>query len=168
MAAIARLEAELTGMAIRHTLELQRSAERASPQAVPAEFPSMPANWWVSVHADGDTLVTIGREFMSGERALEEQDEQTIIGAAKHLLAFVGYGLPPSNFNPDEAAPQAVDAPVAPDLAAKVDSALREAMIGATSNPSRDMWDVGFIEGVKACVTVVRAALASPTPAPKG
>jgi hypothetical protein len=94
--------------------DVDRLAERASPQAVPAELPSMPKYWQVEVHADGEKLVSIGESWLSGERALEQADEQTIIGAAKHLLAFVGYGLPPSRFNPDEDAPQAVDAPVAP------------------------------------------------------
>ena len=42
---------------------------------------------------------------------------------------------------------------------AAAERACDEALKGATDNPSRGEWDDGYVEGVKACVTVVRAAL---------
>lgn len=83
--------------------------------------PSMPQTWYVSVVADGDTIINIGHDWMCGSRALEKQDEQTIIGAAQHLLSFVGYGLPEPSFDPDESTPPAakeVAGPVAPQVLA--------------------------------------------------
>ena len=81
-------------------------------QAAPTEPVTMPSHWSVSVTADGDTLVSIGNDWLSGSRALEQYDERVIIGAAQHLLSFVGYGLPPCNFDPDaDNAPQAERCP---------------------------------------------------------
>jgi hypothetical protein len=135
-------------------------AERASPQAVPAELPSMPKYWQVEVHADGEKLVSIGENWLSGERALEQADEQTIIGAAKHLLAFVGYGLPPSNFNPDEAAPQAVDAPVAP---ADAEQAIRglDTVRVLIRDDTKD-WAPGVRHGCLAAIDRALSALKAP------
>lgn len=77
-------------------------ARRVTTEPLPAEIaPHMPPCWSVEVIADGEILISIGHDWMSGSRALEQADEQTIIGAAQHLLSFVGYGLPPSQFDPD-------------------------------------------------------------------
>lgn len=74
---------------------------------------TMPQYWSVSISVDGSDIVSIGHNWLSGSRPLEERDEQTILGAAQHLLSFIGYGLPPSSFHPyDDAAP-VVPAPVA-------------------------------------------------------
>ncbi|MFY9479142.1 MAG: hypothetical protein WAQ08_15970 [Aquabacterium sp.] len=63
---------------------------------------SMPQYWSVDVTVDGESIVSIGHEHLSGSRALDERDEETIKGAAQHLLSFVGYGLPPCTFDPDD------------------------------------------------------------------
>ncbi len=46
-------------------------------------------HWSVSVTRDGETIVTIESNCLSG-RDLSPEDEDTIRLAAKHLLAFVG------------------------------------------------------------------------------
>lgn len=47
-------------------------------------------------------------------------------------------------------------------LAASVSHALDECWKGATEIPSRGGWDDGYVEGVKAVITCVRAALVAP------
>lgn len=82
-------------------------------QAEPPKDVSMPQYWSVDVFSDGAKIVSIGNDWLSGERPLDEIDERTIIGAAQHLLSFVGYGLPPTSFDPDaqaEPAQAAADA----------------------------------------------------------
>ena len=78
----------------------------AQPPAPERGAPSMPECWSVEVSSGGETLVSIGPNWLSGKEPSDE-DEQTIIGAAQHLLSFVGYGLPESTFNPDAAPPMA-------------------------------------------------------------
>jgi hypothetical protein len=80
-------------------------AAASGGRPAPTEPVTMPPYWSVEVHADGDKLVSIGDNWLSGERALEEADERAILGAAQHLLAFIGYGLPSCQFNPDESEP---------------------------------------------------------------
>ena len=46
-------------------------------------------HWAVTVRADGEELVTIETNFLSG-RDLTSADEDLIETAAKHLLAFIG------------------------------------------------------------------------------
>lgn len=77
------------------------------------ELASMPQYWSVAVNVDGSDIVSIGHNWLSGNRPLESNDEQTILGAAQHLLSFIGYGMPKSSFDPDDAAAPAVPAPVA-------------------------------------------------------
>lgn len=76
-------------------------AEITATQVEPPKHVSMPQYWAVDVFSDGAKIVSIGSDWLSGERQLDELDERTIIGAAQHLLAFVGYGLPPTSFDPD-------------------------------------------------------------------
>ncbi|MGE8449684.1 MAG: hypothetical protein ACN6OP_03465 [Pseudomonadales bacterium] len=70
----------------------------SSAEAVANDSRAMGENWSVRVEQDGRTILTISDQHLSGE---EGADENLIVGAARHLLAFVGYGLPPSNFDPD-------------------------------------------------------------------
>lgn len=49
----------------------------------------MSINWSVTVERDGEEIVTIASNHLSG-RDLSPEDEETIRTAAKHLLAFVG------------------------------------------------------------------------------
>jgi len=96
--------------------EVATTLRALSAQALPAapEQNSMPQYWSVNVDVDGESILSIGHDWVSGSRQLEEQDERTIIGAARHLLSFVGYGLPASTFDPDatpQAAQQAAQAP---------------------------------------------------------
>lgn len=67
----------------------------------PPDCPTMQEHWCVSVMAEGDTLVTIGHNWLSGKGELTDEETQTVIGAASHLLSFVGYGLPQTDFDPD-------------------------------------------------------------------
>lgn len=71
-----------------------------------AARPAMPETWHVVAHINGEAVLSIGYNWVSG-RELAPEEEQAIIGMAQHLLSFVGYGLPPSDFDPDDAAPQA-------------------------------------------------------------
>jgi hypothetical protein len=57
-------------------------------------------------------------------------------------------------------APSAKGAPSCDALFERVVYALDECWKGATEKPSRDSWDDGFLEGVKAVITCVRAAMA--------
>lgn len=59
---------------------------------------AMGENWCVSVEQNGRTILAISYQHLAGD---ENADEKLVIGAAQHLLAFVGYGLPPSNLDPD-------------------------------------------------------------------
>lgn len=91
--------------------ELNDLADRVDIAATPSptqarasapETPTMGDGWCVTVERWGDKVLSISDQHYSG-RELDEADEALIIGAAQHLLSFVGYGLPPSRFDPDEA-----------------------------------------------------------------
>lgn len=87
--------------------------ERAvpSPGTPSDETPEMGEGWCVTVERWGDAVLTISDQHYSGKE-LAKADEALIIGAAKHLLAFVGYGLPPSTFDPEpDSVPQAEPVP---------------------------------------------------------
>ncbi|WP_234265663.1 hypothetical protein [Hydrogenophaga sp. NFH-34] len=58
------------------------------------DFPPMHEHWQVEVLANNEKLVSIGRDWVCGLRDLSEMDENTIVGAARHLLSFMGCGLP--------------------------------------------------------------------------
>jgi hypothetical protein len=83
-------------------------------KAAPSEPVAMPPYWQVEVQTDSRTVVSIGHDWLSGNGEPDEADERTILGAAQHLLAFIGYGLPPCNFDPDAAAPPPPAAPAEP------------------------------------------------------
>lgn len=76
---------------------------------MPRESVSMPQYWSVRVTKNGSDLISIGSDWLSGNSVLEAQDEQTILGAAQHLLSFVGYGLPECAFDPEEPSPAAAE-----------------------------------------------------------
>ncbi|MFG0602439.1 hypothetical protein ACF8PL_18840 [Delftia sp. WSY_4] len=88
----------------------------AAPAAVAPEHPPMPETWAVVASIEGQDVVCISSSALSGKGELTESEEQAVIGMAQHLLAFVGYGLPPCDFDPDdEPAPApALEAPAAP------------------------------------------------------
>uniref|UniRef100_A0A6M3MHP8 Uncharacterized protein n=1 Tax=viral metagenome TaxID=1070528 RepID=A0A6M3MHP8_9ZZZZ len=65
----------------------------------------MPETWHVIAHVQGEPILSIGYDWVSGKGELTEAETQAVIGMAQHLLSFVGYGLPPSSFDPDEAEP---------------------------------------------------------------
>lgn len=83
-----------------------RADQGAAAPAAPSERPAMPETWHVVAHIKGQPVLSIGYDWVSG-RDLASEEEHAIVGMAQHLLSFVGYGLPPSDFNPDDAAPQA-------------------------------------------------------------
>lgn len=76
-------------------------AASAGSDPVATEFPNMPETWHVSAHVLGQPILTIGYDWLAGKGELSDAETQAVIGMAQHLLAFVGYGLPPSNFDPD-------------------------------------------------------------------
>lgn len=68
----------------------------------PREGASMPDGWSVFVEVAGDRLVCIEQNAISGKLQLSEAEEETIVGAALHLLAFVGAYPPlPTIQHPD-------------------------------------------------------------------
>ena len=87
----------------------------AAPAAVAPEHPPMPDTWAVVASIEGQDVVCISSSALSGKGELTESEEQAVIGMAQHLLAFVGYGLPPCDFDPDDepAAAPALEAPAA-------------------------------------------------------
>ncbi len=96
----------------------------AAASAVAAARPAMPETWHVVAHIKGEPVLSIGYDWVSG-RELASEEEHAIVGMAQHLLSFVGYGLPPSDFNPDDAAHQAQPGAVAPAVAAKDTNAFK-------------------------------------------
>lgn len=91
----------------------QLGASHARPPA-PPDTTAMPEHWHVVVSVNGDNILCIGADYLHGKRELSEAEENAIIGAAQHLLAFVGYGLPPSSFDPDSDDEPAAPAPELP------------------------------------------------------
>ncbi|KQP02505.1 hypothetical protein [Pseudorhodoferax sp. Leaf265] len=79
--------------------------------SAPPEYPEMPARWAVVVLIDGEEALSIGDQWVSGKGELNEPETQAVVGAAQHLLSFVGYGLPQSSFDPDDDQPAAVSTP---------------------------------------------------------
>ena len=101
VAAFDRLHAHAESLAARLL-----AAEQVAPKAAP-DHPPMPENWGVVVSVNSENILCIGQDYLHGKRELSEAEELAIVGMAQHLLAFVGYGLPPSIFDPDDdAAPQ--------------------------------------------------------------
>ena len=82
--------------------ELPRLDAGAAPAAVAPEHPPMPETWAVVASIEGQDVVCISSSALSGKGELTESEEQAVIGMAQHLLAFVGYGLPPCDFDPDD------------------------------------------------------------------
>lgn len=66
---------------------------------------------------NGQDILCITNDALAGSGEPSQAEEQAIIGMAQHLLAFVGYGMPPCDFDPDDAArwgaPAASGEPVA-------------------------------------------------------
>ena len=83
-----------------HPIKFEDEARRPAPSAAPNN-PPMPEHWGVVVSVNGDNILCIGESYLHGKRELNEAEESAVIGVAQHLLAFVGYGLPPSSFDPD-------------------------------------------------------------------
>lgn len=77
--------------------------------AQPPEFPPMPEGWHVTVGLFGDTRISISDNGYGGA-VLTDADDDLIAGAARHLLSFIGYGLPPVQFDSD--APPTPDDPM--------------------------------------------------------
>lgn len=47
-------------------------------------------HWTVTVEKDGEKILTIESNCLSGKADLTSEDEQVIRNAAEHLLSFVG------------------------------------------------------------------------------
>lgn len=97
----------LSGHAIRFEDEdtiapSEQAPARAAPAAAAPEYPQMPEMWHVDAHVLGEKILSIGNnDWLSGKGELTEAEEQAVIGMAQTLLSFVGYGMPPSSFDPD-------------------------------------------------------------------
>ena len=72
-----------------------------APTAVAPLHPPMPENWAVVAAIEGQDILCISSNALSGKGELTESEEQAVIGMARHLLAFAGYGLSPCDFDPD-------------------------------------------------------------------
>lgn len=53
-------------------------------------LPPQPEHWSVTVTRNGEPLVTIETDCLSGKPEFSEEDEETIRDAARHLLSFIG------------------------------------------------------------------------------
>lgn len=106
----------------------------AARRSQPEPHTSMPDFWSVDVHVDAERLVSIGHNWLSGKE-LGQAQERAIIGAAQHLLAFVGFGLPRPDFDPD-ADEAAAHGAVTGELAAHQPSAS-----SAAAGPSAELAD---------------------------
>ena len=146
------------------------AALSAAAPAVAAARPAMPETWHVVAHIKGEPVLSIGYDWVSG-RELASEEEHAIVGMAQHLLSFVGYGLPPSDFNPDDdaahqaqpdAAAPAVAATREPSPTAGMNIAQRILHVGGRNN------DAGYVEfgSIQAVEALVRQVLRDiPTPA---
>lgn len=86
------------------TRRIRPSWRAAQPSpAIPPPLTSE-SHWSVSVERDGENVVTIESNCLSG-RDLSEQDRATIRHCAAHLLAFVGSGEPSTFLVDDDEGP---------------------------------------------------------------
>lgn len=53
----------------------------------------MEKKWSVDVSVNGENILTIGSDWLSGKASLTDEDENTIEEAAKSLLSFIGRPL---------------------------------------------------------------------------
>ncbi len=114
--------------------EAFRLGVEAARRPQPEPHTDMPDFWSVDVHVDAERLVSIGHNWLSGKE-LAQAEERAIIGAAQHLLAFVGFGLPRPDFDPD-ADEAAAHGAVTGELAAHQPSAS-----SAAARPSAELAD---------------------------
>lgn len=177
LAAALEQEAESVSRGVKYSTARKAAAElrrlhalSAAAPAVAAARPAMPETWHVVAHIKGEPVLSIGYDWVSG-RELASEEEHAIVGMAQHLLSFVGYGLPPSDFNPDDdAAHQAQPGAAAPAVAATrepsptagMNIAQRILHVGGRNN------DAGYVEfgSIQAVEALVRQVLRDiPTPA---
>jgi hypothetical protein len=84
----ARLRADLLEMAekyARQSAALGQAAERRTRTTH-----GMAAQWCVEVHTVNGKVLTLAEGYCSGKETFTDEEEDTIRGAAEHLLAFVG------------------------------------------------------------------------------
>ncbi|WP_416406556.1 hypothetical protein RCH27_08860 [Paracidovorax citrulli] len=75
---------------------------RRATISAPPQYPPMPEHWAVVASVNGQDILCITNDALAGSGELSGEEEQAVIGMAQHLLAFVGYGMPPCDFDPDE------------------------------------------------------------------
>lgn len=80
-------------------------AARRAPAPAPPQYPPMPEHWAVVASVNGHDILCISDNALTGGGEPSDEEAQAIIGMAQHLLAFVGYGMPPCDFDPDDTAP---------------------------------------------------------------
>ena len=86
---------------LRARVEKAMWATSAGSEPVAPDQQPMPETWSVVASVHGERILSIGESWVSGKGELTEAETKAVIGMAQHLLSFVGYGLPPSSFDPD-------------------------------------------------------------------
>ena len=51
---------------------------------------AIPESWAVAVEHNGEPILTIASNMLSGKPELSAEDERIIVTAAEHLLSFIG------------------------------------------------------------------------------
>ncbi|AVS67891.1 hypothetical protein C8245_21440 [Paracidovorax avenae] len=87
--------------ALNDAWEVWQAARRA-PAPAPPQYPQMPEHWAVVASVNGQDILCISDNALAGSGEPSDEEVQAIIGMAQHLLAFVGYGMPPCDFDPSD------------------------------------------------------------------
>lgn len=124
-------------MAAEPANDADRAARAQAAPGAPESTP-MPETWHVTAHVHGEPILSIGYNWLSGKGELSEEETAAVIGMAQHLLSFVGYGLPPSSFDPD--ADDATPAAPAPGVPS-------DAPVGRTDGDGHVTWFAPIPEG---------------------
>lgn len=91
-------------VALVETIKRERLSAPVSASSVPSatEEPKRDERWAVTVDRNGETLVTIASEFLSGKPEFTARDEETIRRAGEHLLSFIGASVFSASAPPQE------------------------------------------------------------------
>lgn len=152
-----RICAEIGNSAVASAVSPQtaQAPQQAAPKAAP-DHPPMPENWGVVVSVNSENILCIGQDYLHGKRELSEAEELAIVGMAQHLLAFVGYGLPPSIFDPDDDA--------APKQEAQEPMAIKAMGYGGSTGINDYLMSDGTIKAMRPSEVVWAAPQPAPAP----
>lgn len=62
----------------------------------------MKPGYSVTVSKNGEAILTIEREMLSGKSEISDEEHDAIREAAEHLLSFIGFGDAPDGKSDDE------------------------------------------------------------------